>query len=64
MKRFELAIHARSIRNEKRFIFHEVIEADDLVELYSKLLIMTAQVQDKIQEDSDCGLVGDDDIPF
>lgn len=63
MKRFELTIRARSIRNEKRFIFLEEIQADDLVELYSKLLIITAQVQDKIEEDSDCG-IADDDIPF
>lgn len=63
MKRFELTIRARSIRNEKRFIFLEEIQADDLVELYSRLLIMTAQVQDKIEEDSDCGII-EDDIPF
>ncbi len=60
MNRFELTIYARSIRDEKKFIYHEVIQADNLVELYSKLLITTAQMQRILEVDG----LSDDDIPF
>lgn len=65
MKQFELVISARSIRNEREFIVHEVIQANDLIELYAQLLLTTAKIQDKLQEDADCGKhFNDDDIPF
>lgn len=62
MKNFELTI---TRRKEDKIVHHEKIEADDLVEILSKLLLEIAKIQNTISEELvDAFRYRDDDIPF
>lgn len=64
MKHFELTI---TRLNGTRLSSYDKIEADDLVELMSKLLLIVVRIQDDIQQEQISRLRfegNDDNIPF
>lgn len=58
MKLFQLILQANDMNG--KIFFREVIDADNLVETYSRLLIHTARLQELMAKQ----VVNDDDIPF
>lgn len=69
MKQFELSLIRRNITNDPKTNFGVAsvnkIEADDLVHLFSQLLILVVAVQREIHEEEMLALrCENDDIPF
>lgn len=64
MKLYQLRLLVGDPINESEILVSETIEANDLVELLSKQLLVIAQIQQKVQERIEQHRVVDDDIPF